>query len=262
MGGITSTPAPTLRRFNNVVYQYASVTSTNEVARELAETGAGEGTTVVAEEQTTGRGRLGRAWLSPKGEGLYHSIILRPDTSPSGVPVLTLMAAVALAEFVREQYQLMVDIKWPNDVLIRQWKFAGILAEAEVKRDHLDYVILGIGINLNQTSFSPDIAAQATSIKLETGQPSDPDGTRQKLYVKLDTWYDRFLKQGAAEIIRRWCELSSYAEGKSVKVITGDRTITGVTCGLTPAGSLIVETPTGERETILTGEVQSLRKKE
>lgn len=262
MGGTTSIPAPILRRFNNIVYQYASVTSTNDVARELAETGAGEGTTVVAEEQTTGRGRLGRTWLSPKGEGLYHSIILRPDIPPSDVPVLTLVAAVALAEFVHEQYQLVVDIKWPNDVLIREGKFAGILAEAEIKRDHLDYIILGIGINLNQTSFSSDIAAQATSIKLETRQSSDPDEVRQQLYVKLDTWYDRFLRQGAAAVIRRWCELSSYAEGKLVKVITGDRTITGVTGGLTPAGSLIVETPTGARETILTGEVQSLRKTE
>ncbi|MBI3951833.1 MAG: biotin--[acetyl-CoA-carboxylase] ligase [Acidobacteria bacterium] len=255
-----STPAPILRRFNNIVYQYASVTSTNDVARELAESGAGEGTTVVAEEQTTGRGRLGRTWLSPKGEGLYHSIILRPDILPSNAPVLGLVVAVALAEFVRERYQLATDIKWPNDVLIRDRKVAGILAEAETSPNGIRYIMAGIGINLNQTSFPPEVAAQATSIKLETGQTSDPDEVRQKLYVKLDAWYDRFLGQGAAEVIRRWSELSSYAEGKAVKVITGDRTISGITRGLTPTGALIVEPPTGEWEAILTGEVQRLRK--
>lgn len=257
-----TTPAPIFRRFNNVVYQYASVTSTNDVARELAELGAGEGTTVVAEEQTTGRGRLGRAWFSPRGEGLYHSIILRPNLAPADVSVVTLVAAVALAELMREQYQLMVDIKWPNDVLVRERKLAGILAEAEVKRDRLDYLILGLGINLNQTSFPPDIEAQATSVKLETKHTSDLDEVRQQLYLKLDAWYDRFLKQGATEITRRWCDLSSYAQGKLVKVIAGDHTITGVTCGLTPAGSLIVQTPMGVRETILSGEIHSLRKTE
>lgn len=262
MNTTTSTPAPILRRFNNIVYQYASVTSTNDVARELAESGAGEGTTVVAEEQTAGRGRFGRSWLSPRSEGLYHSLILRPDIPPSDAPVLTLVAAVALAELVRERYHPAVDIKWPNDVLIRERKFAGILAEAEMVHNALSYVIIGIGINLNQTSFPPEVAAQATSIKLETGRVSDPDEVRQKLYFKLDAWYDLFLRQGAADIIRQWCELSSYAEGKSVKVITGDRTIAGVTRGLTPDGALIIETSTGDRETILTGEVQSLRKKE
>jgi BirA family biotin operon repressor/biotin-[acetyl-CoA-carboxylase] ligase len=262
MNATMSQLALLLRRFNNIVYYYASVTSTNDVARELAESGAGEGTTVVAEEQTAGRGRLGRAWVSAKSEGLYHSIILRPNIPPSDVPVLSLVVAVALAELVSERYPLAVDIKWPNDVLMGERKFAGILAETEIAHNAVAYVIIGIGINLNQTFFPPEIAAQATSIRLETGRTSDPDEFRQKLYFKLDAWYDLFLRHGAAEVIRRWCELSSYAEDKSVKVMTGDRTIAGITRGLTPDGALVIETATGGRETILSGEVQSLRKKQ
>ncbi len=257
-----STPAPKLRRFNNIVYHYASVTSTNDVARELAECGAGEGTVVVAEEQTAGRGRLGRTWLSPKSEGLYHSIILRPTIPPSDLPVLSLVIAVALAELVSQQYQLTADIKWPNDLLIGDRKFAGILAEAEVKHHRLAYVISGIGVNLNQTSFPPELAAEATSLKLETGRAIDADDFRQRLYVQLDAWYDLFLSQGASDIVHRWCQLSTYAEDKPVKVVTCDRTIVGVTRGLTPEGALIVETPTGARETILSGDVRSLRKKQ
>lgn len=254
-------PDPQLRRFNNIVYYYASVTSTNDIARELAESGAGEGTVVVAEEQTSGRGRLGRSWASPKGEGLYHSIILRPNIPPSDAPVLNLVIAVTLAELVSEQFQLTVDIKWPNDVLIGERKFAGIMAEGEFKKESIDYVITGIGVNLNHTSFPSDITEKATSIKLETGQTSDLDAFRQGLYRKLDARYDTFLDQGSSQIVRRWCELSSYAEGKSVKVITSDRTITGLTRGLTPNGALLVETSTGDLEIILTGDVRSLRKK-
>jgi BirA family biotin operon repressor/biotin-[acetyl-CoA-carboxylase] ligase len=248
-----------LQRFNNIVYRYDSVTSTNDVARELADSGAGEGTTVVAEEQTSGRGRLGRTWLSTKNDGLYHSIILRPDISPSDAPVLTLVIAVALAELIQEQYHLPVDIKWPNDILIGDCKLAGILAEIEIATDRLAYVIAGVGVNINQSSFPPEMALYATSLKLETGQTIDLDDFRQKLYVKLDAWYDTFLTQDATEITRRWAELSSYAEGKSVNVITGDRTISGATRGLTPAGALIVETSDGIRETILSGDVQKLQ---
>lgn len=250
-----------LRRFNNIVYRYDSVTSTNDIARELAEVGAGEGTTVVADEQTCGRGRLGRSWLSTKDDGLYHSIILRPPVPPSEAPVLTLMLAVALAELIRDQYRVPVDIKWPNDILVGDCKLAGILVETEAAEDRLRYAIAGIGVNVNQGSFPPEMALHATSLKLETGRAIDLDEVRQKLYVTVDAWYDTFLTEGATPIIRRWSELSSYANGKSVQVIIGDRTITGTTRGLTPAGALIVETSDGTHETILSGDVQNLRER-
>jgi len=235
------------------------VTSTNDIARELAESGATEGTTVVAEEQTAGRGRLGRTWISPKGEGLYHSIILRPNILALDAPLLNLVIAVALAETVKQQYQVPVDIKWPNDVLIQQRKFAGILTELKTADDRVEYVIAGIGVNLNQTSFPPEISNQAISIRLATGKISDVDELREKLYFKLDHWYDSFLTNGAQGILDRWCELSSYAQDKRVRVVTGDQMITGRTRGLAPRGELMVETAAGELETILAGDVQSLR---
>lgn len=250
-----------LRRFNNVVYRYDSVTSTNDVARELAEVGASEGTTVVADEQTRGRGRLGRSWLSTKNDGLYHSIILRPPIPPAEAPVLTLMLAVALAQLMREQYRVQADIKWPNDILVGDCKLAGILVETEVMEDRLLYAIAGIGVNINQASFPPDMALHATSLKLETGRAVDVDEVRQNLYVTLDAWYDTFLREGAAPIIRRWSELSTYATGKPVQVVIGERTITGTTRGLTPVGALIVETSDGIQETIFSGDVQNLRER-
>jgi BirA family biotin operon repressor/biotin-[acetyl-CoA-carboxylase] ligase len=251
-----------LRRFSNIIYRYSVVTSTNDIARDLAEAGEAEGTTVVAEEQTAGRGRLGRTWTSPKGEGLYHSVILRPGIAAADAPLLNLVIAVALAEMIQERYQVPVDIKWPNDVLIRQRKVAGILTELKTVNDHVEYVIAGVGVNLNQTVFSPDLMGYATSLRLETGRMSDPNELRENLYFKLDHWYDSFLTHGAEGTLNRWRELSSYAQGKSVRVIIGDRTITGLTRGLTSQGELIIETADGDLETILVGDVQNLRERE
>src|SRR5690242_19863216 len=150
-----------------------SVGSTNDVAAALAQAGAGEGTTIVAEHQTAGRGRRGRTWFSPPGAGLYVSVVLRPGDSDSLTPavtLLTLAAGVALAEGVRAATGLPVGIKWPNDLVVERRKLAGILAEA-VGSPGVSAIILGFGINIRPAAYPPEIASRATSLESELGRP-------------------------------------------------------------------------------------------
>jgi BirA family biotin operon repressor/biotin-[acetyl-CoA-carboxylase] ligase len=163
--------------FGRRMHWLATTTSTNDVAAHLAELGADEGTVVVAETQTAGRGRLGRVWFSPVGAGLYVSIVLRPSgnlssrSNPSSL--LTLASGVAIAEGVKAATGLPAEIKWPNDVMIGRRKLAGILAEATAQADTMRYVILGFGVNLQQAAFPPELANRATSIEAETNGPVD-----------------------------------------------------------------------------------------
>ncbi len=241
-----------------IVYWYDSVTSTNDVARELAEAGAEEGTTVVAAEQTAGRGRYARRWHSPKGEGLYHSIILRPSAPPSRAPLLGLIAAVALAETLREDYGVVADIKWPNDVMIGGRKVAGILMELETEDDRVKYVVLGVGVNINQASFPEEIADVATSLRRETGMIYDVERFRHRLFVRLQRWYEAWRAEGEAHVLERYEQLSSYVRGQQVSVLCGERRVRGRSRGLAPTGALLVETEDGRQEAILTGEVTKL----
>ena len=246
-------------RLQEIVHRYDVLASTNDKAWDLAFAGAPEGTTVMAREQTAGRGRQGRRWYSPCGAGLYHSIILRPPISPAQAPLLGLLAAVAVAETIREDYQLPADIKWPNDILIQGGKVAGILLELEAGADRVRFVILGIGVNLNQREFPPDLAQPATSLRLQTGHSHEAELFRTRLFARLDEWYTTFLTAGSRPILTRYGELSSYAHGRTVQVETTEGTVIGQTCGLSPSGALRVRTRSGEIEEIISGDVKRLR---
>jgi BirA family biotin operon repressor/biotin-[acetyl-CoA-carboxylase] ligase len=150
-----------------------TTSSTNDIAARLAGLGAEEGTTVVAEAQTSGRGRMGRTWFSPTGAGLYVSIVLRPDTDPHASALLTLAAGVALAEGVEASIGLPAEIKWPNDLLVGRRKLAGILAEAASQSGSLHFIVLGFGLNLRPAAYPPELADRATSIEAEIGRPAD-----------------------------------------------------------------------------------------
>lgn len=246
-------------RLQEIVYRYDVLPSTNDRARELAEAGAPEGTTVMAWQQTAGRGRQGRRWYSPPGAGLYHSIILRPPLPPVEAPLLGLVAAVALAETIREDYHLPADIKWPNDILVLGRKIAGILLELEADADRVRFVILGIGVNLNQTNFPADLGQPATSLRLETGQIQEADLFRTRLFARLDQWYTLLLGMGRTPILTRYSDLSSYVYGRTVQVEVPEGAIVGQTCGLTRSGALRLRTRSGEIEEIVTGDVKHLR---
>jgi BirA family transcriptional regulator, biotin operon repressor / biotin---[acetyl-CoA-carboxylase] ligase len=159
------------------VHWFESTASTNDVAARLAESGAEEGTIVVAEQQTAGRGRHGRVWFSPPGAGLYVSVIVRPasdeSTDQNPAALLTLASGVAIAEAVRAVTGLPAEIKWPNDVLIGGRKLAGVLAEAAVQAGALQFVVIGFGLNLQPAAYPPELAPRVTSIEAETSRPAD-----------------------------------------------------------------------------------------
>ena len=197
---------------------------------ELARGGAPEGTTVVADEQTAGRGRRDRRWFSPRGEGLYHSIILRPSIPPESAPLLTLLAAVGLSDTLRSGYHIESDIKWPNDVLIQGRKCAGILLEMEPRDREVGFVILGIGVNLNQRGFPPEVAPGATSLFLEIGRDSNVEEFRERLFEQMADGYEAFQAAGPRWVIDQWMERSTYAEGRAVWVELGRMKLSGTTC--------------------------------
>jgi BirA family transcriptional regulator, biotin operon repressor / biotin---[acetyl-CoA-carboxylase] ligase len=247
-----------MARLGGAILKFDSLPSTNDLARELAEQGTPEGVAILAREQTRGRGRQGRAWVSPVGEGLYLSVILRPPIEPARAMIITLAAAIGVAETLALDYAVAVDIKWPNDVHARGKKICGILIESSVEKSKLDYAVLGVGVNLGQQEFPGELRNIATSLLIESGQCVTPDDFAASLLRRLDAWYRIALRQPDA-VVARWQSLSSYAEGCAVRVDGGAGIIEGVTRGLAPTGALIVETATGARREIIAGEV-SLRK--
>lgn len=241
------------------ILTFDSLPSTNlEAARRAAE-GAAEGLCVVAGEQTAGRGRRDRQWLSPKGAGLYFSIVLRPQFDPSLWPLLTLMAAVAAHDALRAAYSLETDIKWPNDILADEKKVCGILAET-VDTPAGRAVVIGIGINMNQNAFPPELEGIATSVEAVTGVKPELSKLLDALVHELTTHYEVLNRpHGNAEIIRSWCARSSYCEGRPVRVTDGNETVVGTTRGLECDGALRVETDAGKIRVLRAGDVSSVR---
>ena len=249
-------------RFKSTILRYDSLPSTNTEAASQAARGAPEGLCVVAREQTRGRGRRERAWASPKGAGLYFSIVLRPRLPPEAWPLITLLAALAVRDALLEACALQTDIKWPNDILAATngRKLCGILAEA-IETDTGRACILGIGINLSERAYPPELQAHATSIEAATGRPADLEQVLAALVSHLARRYTQLHSPavGRSEIIREWSANSSYAEGKRVRVHAATEIFNGTTRGLEPDGALRVETAAGEIKCVRAGDVQALR---
>ncbi|HBB89571.1 MAG TPA: biotin--[acetyl-CoA-carboxylase] ligase [Blastocatellia bacterium] len=245
--------------FNPQILHFNSLPSTNlEAARRAAE-GAAEGLSVVASEQTAGRGRRQRQWASPLGAGLYFSVILRPQFEQSLWPLLTLMAALAAHDALLAAFSLETDIKWPNDILVNEKKLCGILAET-VDTPSGRAVVVGIGINLTQNAFPPELETIATSVEAVTGASPELANLLAALVRELATHYDVLNGPGGnAEIIREWCMRSSYCEGKMIRVTDGGETVVGTTRGLERDGALRVETDDGEIRVLRAGDVSSVR---
>lgn len=241
----------------STILRLDSVASTNDVARDMAASGSPEGTCVLAREQTAGRGRQGRTWASPPGKGLYVSVILRPTIRAAQSPVLTLAAAVAVAETLKLDFEVTADIKWPNDVMASGRKICGILVESAIERDRVQYAAMGIGLNVAQREFPDEVSAVATSLLIETGRSLAPDDVLNPLLERLTRWYEIAVTEPSKMLVR-WEELSSYARGCAVRVESSDWSIEGVTRGLASTGALRVELANGEIREVFSGEV-SLR---
>ena len=238
------------------VLRFESLPSTNTELARLASEGAPEGVSVVADEQTAGRGRLQRAWSSPKGAGLYFSQLLRPTIPQNYWPLITFMAAIAVGDALREAAGLETDIKWPNDLLSGERKICGILAEA-MDTPAGRAVILGIGINLTQSAFPPELENVATSVAEASGRPVEREPILAALLDALSRWYA--LLENPAQIVDAWSNRSSYAIGKLVQVSNGDDVWQGTTCGVEPDGALRLRTSSGEIKIVRAGDVYSIR---
>jgi BirA family biotin operon repressor/biotin-[acetyl-CoA-carboxylase] ligase len=238
------------------VLRFEWLPSTNTELARLASEGAVEGLAVVADEQTAGRGRLQRAWSSPKGAGLYFSILLRPAIPQNQWALITLMAALAVGDALREACGLQTDIKWPNDLLSGERKICGILAEA-IDTPAGRAVIVGIGVNLTQNAFPAELAHVATSVAEATGRQPEREMILAALLQSLSRWYA--VLDNPQQITAAWSDRSSYATGKLVQVSNGDETWQGSTCGIEPDGALRLRTASGEIKVIRAGDVSSVR---
>jgi len=241
------------------ILRFDSLPSTNLEAAQRAIEGAAEGLCVVASEQTAGRGRLQRQWISPKGSGLYFSIVLRPRIHQSSWPLITLAAALAVHDALLETYLLKTDIKWPNDILSNNRKLCGILAET-VDTTEGRALVLGIGVNLTSSAFPPEVHQIATSVELETGKVPNLEIILRNLMIALQRRYEMLQSVcGAEEILREWSVRSSYASGKRIRVANGQEVLEGTTRGLESDGALRVETDEGEIRIVRAGDVTELR---
>jgi len=246
--------------FRPVILRFDSLPSTNTEAARQARAGAAEGLCVVAREQTAGRGRQQRAWASPPDAGLYLSVVLRPRLDAAAWPLVTLAAALAVRDALRETCRLDADIKWPNDLLAGGRKLCGILAETVEAGGAGRACVVGIGVNLSAGAFPPSLSEQATSIEAETGVAPDRDALLASLVRSLSlraAWLQE--PGGAEETLRAWASASTYAEGKRVRVSFAAEEFRGTTRGLEPDGALRVETGTGEIKIVRAGDVTMLR---
>jgi BirA family biotin operon repressor/biotin-[acetyl-CoA-carboxylase] ligase len=236
------------------ILYFRETDSTNSRAWDLAARGAPEGTLVVAEQQTKGRGRLGRDWFSPPGGGIYLTMILRPTLSPREAPKTTLLTAVALAEALLTLTGLEVHIKWPNDILIKRKKLAGILTEISAETDAINYMIIGLGLNVNIPSFPDNLAAKTTTILMETGKPFPRVRIVREFLERFERYYEVFNRKGFGPVLTRWKEMTHMIGGR-VQVETLGRHYEGVVQDIDADGVLILKDGTGKSHRIFSGDV-------
>jgi BirA family biotin operon repressor/biotin-[acetyl-CoA-carboxylase] ligase len=252
--------APLLRGtiFDAQLHHYYKIGSTNTAAMQAAAEGAPEGSVFLAEEQTAGRGRGANSWQSARSTGIYCSVVLRPALPPSEVLVLALAAGLAVRAAIEQvDSRVNADLKWPNDVLIDGKKVCGILAEMNAEATRVRYIVVGIGINVNQQSFPAELEREATSLRMATGSEWSRVELTAALLKSLDREYRLLIEQPGARqsILRRFAEQSSWVRGKQVRVEENSSRIEGTTEGLDQRGFLQVRTAQG-LQTVLSGTVR------
>jgi BirA family biotin operon repressor/biotin-[acetyl-CoA-carboxylase] ligase len=231
--------------------------STNLQACRLGDEGADDGLVVIADRQSSGKGRMGRQWQSPGGVNLYASILLRPPVLPFEAPKLTFLSAVAVCRAIKNCSGLQPTVKWPNDILLNGDKVAGLLNEMSSETDQVHYVVLGIGVNLNMRAeqFPDDLRYPATSLAIATGKAVSRLAFTRSLLQELDALYQIYLEQGSVPIFAAWTELCDLT-GKEVQVDCNNLLIEGTMVGLGDDGALLVRTSAGKIESIYAGDVR------
>ncbi len=243
------------------VFFFPSLDSTNRKAYDLALEGAPEGTIILAEEQSAGRGRLGRSWSSLAYHGLWLSALLRPaNMTPGKMAPFTAAAAAIMAAVLRKVSGLPVSVKWPNDLLINDRKLGGILAEAKSEPEHIHFMILGIGININHKvhDFPAELAGKATSLRIEGKRLFDREAICVAIIKELEAGYDLFLRSGFSAFLELWRELD-IMPGKEISVKFGAKTIHGTAVDIDKDGALIVKDSAGRLKRFSYGEIEHLK---
>lgn len=240
------------------IIHFDEIDSTNNYAKIIASEGCPHGTVVIAERQLLGRGRVGREWKSNNSDGLWFSIVLRPDLEPEEVQLITLAASVAVVEAIKETQGIVCGIKWPNDIILNNCKLGGILTELSAEPGHVNYVVVGIGINVNQeaSKFDNEIINIATSINMQLHKNVSRVEILSSILTKFEKIYDYLLAGKKHEIINKWNNFS-VTIGKEVKIIIRNTEHVGLAQSITPDGKLIVKCNDGEMREISAGEVQT-----
>jgi BirA family biotin operon repressor/biotin-[acetyl-CoA-carboxylase] ligase len=241
--------------FGKRIHHFFRTDSTNRVALDLGYANEPEGAVVLAEEQTGGRGRAGRSWHSERATGIYVTLLLRPNISPVQAPLLTMLAGLSAHAAIQAQTGLQPDVKWPNDLMLNGKKVGGILTEMHAETTLVRFVIVGIGINVNQEKFPAELNGIATSLRAETGKNQSRLELLARLLREFEGDYNRFLREGSAHITEQFVKVSSYAHGKKVRVTNGNESYVGVTAGLRPEGLLQIQRADGSVTMVLAGDV-------
>jgi len=244
------------RWLGRTLWCYRETNSTNDIALARAAEGAPEGAVILAEAQRRGRGRFHRRWLSPPGADILASIILRPTLHPRLVSQLVILAAVAAADALRSLHGLDAHIKWPNDVTVGDRKIAGILAELSAEAEQTNYVVIGIGLNVNvsRAQLPKAIRATATSVRIELGRAASRIELLAELLARLEPWYARWRRDGFAPVKARWTELSS-SLGRRVEMRSGKAAVTGLVADLDDDGAITLRLDSGIIRTIASGDM-------
>ncbi|MCA9235791.1 MAG: biotin--[acetyl-CoA-carboxylase] ligase [Planctomycetales bacterium] len=239
-------------------YRYFDQTgSTNTEAVQLAKSGAPHGTVVVADHQTAGRGRIERTWHSPPGENLYFSVLLRPQWSSRDARPVSLAAGVALAEAVAPRLTTPPTLKWPNDLLAGGKKLAGILVEGSMQAAAIEFVIVGVGLNVNTAEFPEELSTIAESLGRLVGNELDRGEVLADALNSLEPWLDTLAEQGSEPIVAAWLKHAANL-GQRVKVAEGSREYVGVMQGVDPDGTLRLQLDDGQEQRIVSGDVLAM----
>ena len=242
-------------RMGRQIRYFSRIDSTNQYAKRIAEEGAPDGTLIIADEQTAGKGRSGRTWVTPPAEAIAFTLLLRPKLSPDRISMVTLVMGLAVTNAVNSLYGVSAGIKWPNDVVIKGRKLCGILTEMSAEVRQVNYIVIGVGINANLTSFPEEIREIATSLKLEMGR----DINRAELIARVMTEFERLYAEFEAQgdlgaVMQEYNELCLNA-GSKVRVLDPNGEYTGTSRGINSMGELLVETEDGKMQEVYAGEV-------
>lgn len=242
-------------RMGRQIKYFSRIDSTNQYAKRIAEEGASDGTLIIADEQTAGKGRSGRTWVTPPSEAIAFTLLLRPKLSPDRISMVTLVMGLAVVNAVNALYDVDAGIKWPNDVVIGGRKLCGILTEMSAEVSQVNYIVIGVGINANLTSFPEEIREIATSLKLELGHAVNRAELIACVMTEFERLYAGFEAQGdLGPVVQEYNELCLNT-GNKVRVLDPNGEYTGISRGINSMGELLVKTEDGQTREVYAGEV-------